>query len=81
MIETVIQVKIGITINVDVSAKIRQKIICGKKDYIWNCSTCYKDGKYLESINDDSVILRDEIIKVTKAVPIKTITKKLLQKI
>ena len=31
MVETVIQVKIGITINVDVSAKIRQKIMCGKK--------------------------------------------------
>ena len=52
-----------------------------KKDYIWNCSTCYEDEKYLESINNVSVILCDEIIKVTKTVPIKTITKKLLQQI
>ena len=36
--------------------------IC-KKDYIWNLATCScKNGKYLESIIDDSVITCHEII-------------------
>ena len=34
-----------------------------EKDYIWNPSTCScKNGKYLASIIDDSVITCDEII-------------------
>ena len=60
MKENVIQINGGITINVDVSAK---KIIHVKKDYIWNPATCScKNGKYLGSIIDDSVITCDEII-------------------
>ena len=45
--------------------------IC-EKDYIWNSATCScKNGKYLESIIDDSVITCDEIIeKKSKAVPV-----------
>ena len=36
--------------------------IC-EKDYIWNPATCScKNGKYLASIIDDSVITSDEII-------------------
>ena len=38
--------------------------IC-EKDYIWNPATCScKNGKYLASIMDDSVITCDEIIDV-----------------
>ena len=60
MKENVIQINGGITINVDASAK---KIIHVKKDYIWNPATCScKNGKYLGSITDDSVITCDEII-------------------
>ena len=33
-----------------------------KKDYIWNHATCCKNGKYLASIIDDSVITCDEIL-------------------
>ena len=35
-----------------------------EKDYIWNPS---KNGKYLESITDSSVIACDEIIEETKS--------------
>ena len=35
-----------------------------EKEYIWNPSTCIcKNGKYLASIMDDSVITCDEIIE------------------
>ena len=38
-----------------------------KKEYIWNPATySCKNGKYLGSIIDDSVITCDEIIKTTK---------------
>ena len=40
------------------------------EDYIWNPDTCScKNGKYLASIIDDSVIMCDEIINATKSVP------------
>ena len=40
-----------------------QKTQCGQKCYIWNPSTCNcVNGKYLESIIDDSVITWDEFI-------------------
>ena len=45
--------------------------IC-ENDHIWNPATCsWKNGKYLASIFDDSVITRDEIIDAekTKTVP------------
>ena len=40
MVENIIQIQIGITINADASAKIRKKKhrVC-KEDYIWNPST------------------------------------------
>ena len=41
-----------------------------KNDYIWNPAmhNC-KNGKYLASVIDDSVITRDEIIEETKTIP------------
>ena len=41
-----------------------------EKDYIWNPVTCScKNGKYLASMIDNSVISCDEIIETTKTVP------------
>ena len=55
MVKNVIQIKIGITINVHVNASLRKNNAW--KDYIWNPSTCTcENGKYLESIIGDSVI-------------------------
>ena len=40
-----------------------------ERDYIWNPATCScKNGTYLASIIDDSVITCDEIIEETKTV-------------
>ena len=39
------------------------------KSYIWNLAKCScKNGKYVGSIIDDSVIMCDEIIETTKTV-------------
>ena len=48
-----------------------------KRDYIWNPSTCNcKNGKYLASIIDDSVITCNKITELTKTIPAKsTLTK------
>ena len=52
MVENVIQIKSGITINVGASVK-RKNCVC-KKDYILNPATCsYKNDKYLASIIED----------------------------
>ena len=55
-----------------------------KKYYIWNHSTCScKNGKYLASINNDSVITCDEVIDAeTKSYneETKTIPKNLMKK-
>ena len=60
MEENVIQIKSGIMINVDVSVK---NIIYVKKNCFWRPATCScENSKYLASIIDDSVIMRDEII-------------------
>ena len=65
-VESVIQIKIGITINV--SASVKTKNYCVReKDYICNPVTCScKNGKCLAIIIDDSVITADEIIETTK---------------
>ena len=65
-VESVIQIKIGITINV--SASVKTKNYCVReKDYICNLVTCNcKNGKCLAIIIDDSVITADEIIETTK---------------
>ena len=45
------------------------------KDYICNPAACScKNGKYVEGIIDDSVIVCDEIIEETKTVPTKIIS-------
>ena len=52
MEENVIQIKSEIAINVDA-----KKHHIREKDYIWNSAICNcKNGKYLASITDDSVI-------------------------
>ena len=52
MEENVIQIKSEIAINVDA-----KKHHIREKDNIWNSATCNcKNGKYLASITDDSVI-------------------------
>ena len=61
MEENIIQINGGITINVDVSVK---NIIFVRKNYIWNPATCScKNGKYLASIINNSVIKCDETIE------------------
>ena len=41
-----------------------------EKDYTWNPATCcWKNGKYLASTIDDSVITCDEIIEEMKTIP------------
>ena len=47
----------------------------GEKNYIWNPATCsFKNGKYVGSFIDNSVMTCDEIVEETKTVPIKTAT-------
>ena len=49
--------------NSDQSGSACKKHHICEKDYIWNPATCScKNGKYLASIIDDSVITSDEII-------------------
>ena len=64
------------SVSVTVQKNIVQKIC------IWNPATCgYKNGKYVWSIIDDSMIKCDEIIVQTKTVPTKsTLTKAILTK-
>ena len=74
MVENVTQIKSWITINVNVSAKIKKKHHAYKKDYIWNSSTCTCErSKYSETNIDNSVIIFDEIIDVVPIEPRKTI--------
>ena len=68
IVVNVIQIKSGTTVNVSVSAKIRENM-CMKK-YFWYPSTCAcENGKYLENIIDDTVVTCNEIIESTKTVP------------
>ena len=49
--------------------KIQRKHMCNK-DCIWNLSPCtQKNGKYLGSINNDSVIRFDKIVDVIRSEP------------
>ena len=57
MVESVIQIKIGVKITVNMNVKIRQK-------------TCIcKNRKYLASVVDESAITCDGIIEETKTIP------------
>ena len=79
IVENLIQIKSGITINAVACLKIqkKKKILVCKKDYVWNPAICsYKSVKYLAGIIDDSVITGDKIIDTTKVVPTKTVLTK-----
>ena len=67
MVENVTEIK-RIT-NVDASVKIKKTLHEQKKLYLEPCTCSCEDGKYLESIIDDSVITCDEIIEETKIIP------------
>ena len=70
MVENVIQIKSGKTINNGASVKIKKKQHQCKKYYIWTTATrnC-KNDKYLASTIDDSVIMCNEIRNTTKTIP------------
>ena len=55
---------VNVTINNDKCRfECKKNHVCGK-DYVWNHATCIcKNGKYLGSIMDDSVIICDGVIK------------------
>ena len=81
MVQNVTQIKFGIRINLCGSVKIKKSIVYPKKDHIWNPTTySRKNGKYLTSIIDDSVITYDEIINRAKAAKTKTVLKKYFNK-
>ena len=46
---------------------------CVQRNCVWNSATCsYKNGKYVGSIIDNSVVICNEIIKETKTIPTKS---------
>ena len=50
-----------------------------KNIYIWNPATCScENGKYVESIIDNSVLMCDGIMEETKTIPIKTTSKTII---
>ena len=54
--------------------KKKQKKQCVWKNFFWNPATCsHKNGKYVGSINGDSVVISCEIKDMTKSTPTKTI--------
>ena len=68
MIENVIQIKSGTTINADASAKTELNMMCAKKVHIRNPRTCTcENGRYLENIINDSVVTCDEIIDALRS--------------
>ena len=72
-------VKNGTTINVVVIGRINKNIMGAKNIYIWNPATCScENGKYVESIIDDSVIMCDGIMEETETVPTKSTSKKII---
>ena len=63
IVKYVIQIKIVIIVNVNVSMKSIKKC---KNDYSWNPSICIcEKNRYLKSINDTSVITCNEIMSQT----------------
>ena len=62
IVENITQVKSGILINANVSAKIQDKNNEGEKTYIWNPS------EYLTSTINNLVIIFDEIRNATDLV-------------
>ena len=65
-----IQIKSGITITVVASLKIQENIACTKNILFGILlHVAVKNGKYLGSIIDDSVITCDEVIQEKKTIP------------
>ena len=71
IVKNVNRIKSWITLSVDMSVKIHKNIVGVKK--VWNPAKCSgENGKYVWSINDDSIVTCDEIIETTKDVPTKS---------
>ena len=69
-VENLTRTDIGIKIKVTASVKIQNSIVCAKNiifGILLHVVVC-KSGKCVGSIINDPVIMRDEIIEVTKAV-------------
>ena len=65
MEQNVIQINSGITTNVTV-----KNIIYVKTDYVWSSNTCIcENGKYLDNIMDDSVVICVEVTGRKKTIP------------
>ena len=60
MVENVIRIKSGTTMNIGVSSKIQKIIMCAK-DIIFGICSCGND-KYVGSIIDDLLITCEKII-------------------
>ena len=59
--------------NVGVCVKAQKNIVRAERKCVWNSATCsYKNGKYVGSIIDNSVVICNEIIKETKTIPTKS---------
>ena len=69
VIEDVTQIKIGITVTVDLSGKIKKTSCARNRLFSWSLATCScENGKYVRSNIFDSVISPNEIIDETKTV-------------
>ena len=76
MVKNIIQIKFGIPINVNMSAKIQEKVF-EKKGYAWKVATCsFENSKYLGSIFEGLEIICDDIKKTTKGNQTKTTPEK-----
>ena len=72
MVVNVTQIKSGITINLNVTVKPLKSIMLAKKIIFGILlHVLVKNGKYLGSIIDDSVIMCGETIKGTRTIPTK----------
>ena len=71
MVENVIQIKSGKTINNGASVKIKKKNNISAKNIIFGLllHVIAKNDKYLASTIDDSVIMCNEIRNTTKTIP------------
>ena len=77
IVENITRIKIRITINVDASVRTPKNVVLEKKVYISNPATCScKNGKYLASMIDDSVIKCDDILNKTEIFNQKVIAQK-----
>ena len=73
MVETLTQIKSGITINAVVREHLRKHFVC-ERSYIWSPSACTcKNGKHARTVIGDSAITCDENIEATKTIPTKSI--------